>query len=336
MIVAMSAATDPRPAPRRARDIALWMLASSLAHGLGSQRASEVLTGHLNRIFHAVIAELDRFGGEVIYFSGDAITCWLDGDDGLRADRVRAGPLNVGQSFGPRYHIIKLLGVGGMGAVYQAWDSELNVVVALKVIRSEASLDRRAAEIREKQFKTELLLARQVTHPNVSRIFDIGKHAMPDGSELTFFTMELIDGESLADRLRSTGRVPLDEALPIVCQILSGVAAAHHKGIVHRDLKPSNVMLEPGDGEPRIVVTDFGIAYRGSDEATSALYTGEGDRMVGSPAYMAPEQMEGAAVSARTDIFIDGVRDFEPNAAAVLPQVEQHIQHLLRQHTSAE
>src|SRR5262249_18757714 len=130
------------------------------------------------------------------------------------------GPLRVGQSFSPRYHIIKVLGVGGMGAVYQAWDAELGVAVALKVIRTRAR--RSASSEAEKRFKQELLLARQVTHKNVVRIHDLGEI---DG--IKYITMPFVQGHDLATVLHNAGKLPIARALPIARQIAGGMGAAH-------------------------------------------------------------------------------------------------------------
>src|SRR5712691_1662346 len=145
-------------------------------------------------------------------------------------------PLTVGSAFGPRYQIISLLGIGGMGAVYRAWDAELSVAVALKVIRSDAR--RRASAETEKQFKNELLLARQVTHKNVVRIHDLGEI---DG--IKYITMPYVQGDDLATVLRRDGKLPLPRALRLAREIADALCAAHEAGVVHRDLKPANIMI---------------------------------------------------------------------------------------------
>ena len=142
-----------------------------------------------------------------------------------------AGPLHVGQSFGTRYHVIRLLGTGGMGSVYQAWDRELDVAVAVKVIRPEAMADPVAAQDIERRFKRELLLARQVTHRNVVRIHDIGEI---DG--IKYITMPYIEGADLTSILAREGRMPVGRTLSIARQVAAGLVAAHEAGVVHRDL----------------------------------------------------------------------------------------------------
>src|SRR5262249_12686058 len=148
------------------------------------------------------------------------------------------GPLAQGQQFGARYHIIRILGIGGMGAVYQAWDDELGVAVAIKVIRPEAMKDPRTAAEMERRFKRELVLARQGTHKNVVRIHDIGEI-----NGIKYITMDFVKGVDLASRLRLEGKLPVEEVLVICRSVVSGLTAAHAAGVVHRDLKPANIII---------------------------------------------------------------------------------------------
>ncbi len=161
------------------------------------------------------------------------------------------GVLAVGEAFGARYHIIRLLGAGGMGAVYQAWDAELGVAVAMKVIRPPSDEDAASIEELVRRFKRELLLSRQVTHPNVVRIHDLGEI---DG--IKYLTMTYIDGEDLSALLSRSGRLPLPRALVIAREVADGLRAAHQAGVVHRDLKPANIMIS----ESEALIMDFGIA----------------------------------------------------------------------------
>ena len=227
-----------------------------------------------------------------------------------------AGPLAVGQTFGTRYHIIKVLGVGGMGAVYQGWDTELSESVAIKVIRPEAIEDPSAALELEKRFKRELLLARQVTHRNVVRIHDLGE---VDG--IKYITMTYVDGTDLATWLKG-GPLDIPRTLKITRSIVEGLQAAHAAGIVHRDLKPANIMIR-GDGEALIM--DFGIARSTnapSDvsatpvldlpvnlRSSATMYTDAtmSGSIVGTVPYMAPEQARGKDVDQRTDIYALGL-----------------------------
>jgi eukaryotic-like serine/threonine-protein kinase len=201
-----------------------------------------------------------------------------------------------GQSIGKRYHVIRLLGVGGMGAVYQAWDEELGIAVALKVIRREASVEPGAAEAAERRFKREILLARAVTHKHVVRIHDLGE--TPDG--IRYISMPYVQGSDLAGLLRQQGRIPVARALSYLKQIVSGLVAAHEAGIVHRDLKPANIMI---DGDDQALIMDFGIARSSTDSARSG--------MVGTLAYMAPEQSRNGRVDQRADVYAVGMIAYE-------------------------
>jgi len=174
------------------------------------------------------------------------------------------GPLKPGQTFGPRYHIIRLLGVGGMGAVYHAWDTELSVSVAIKVIRPEIMANPQAGAEVERRFKRELLLARQVTHKNVVRIHDLGEI-----ERIKYITMSYVNGVDLATRLKEHDRLPIPEVMALARAMVSGLVAAHSAGVVHRDLKPANIMLGVnGD----TLIMDFGIA-RSSGGAADAAAT---------------------------------------------------------------
>jgi serine/threonine-protein kinase len=191
-----------------------------------------------------------------------------------------------------RYQILALLGAGGMGTVYRARDLELEENVALKVLRRELC---DAPGILER-FRREVKLARRVTHRNVARVFDIGEH---EGEK--FLTMELVEGEPLSAVLAREGALPVPRAAEIAAAIAEGLCSAHAAGVVHRDLKPDNVLMAR-DG--RVVITDFGIA-RGLLEIAGASSTM--GALLGTPAYMAPEQVEGRAdIDARADVYAFG------------------------------
>ncbi len=221
-------------------------------------------------------------------------------------------PIAVGYPFGSRYQIIRQLGVGGMGAVYQAWDQELSVVVALKVIRPEVAADPHAARMMERRFKQELLLARQVTHKNVVRIHDLGEI-----NGVKYITMPYIEGEDLAHILKREGKLPVRRVLKMARTMASGLAAAHEAGVVHRDLKPANIMID-ADGEAMIM--DFGVARstgairpsaeaaapRGSLPSIAGGHTLAG-MIVGTVEYMAPEQAKAQPVDHRADIYAFGL-----------------------------
>jgi tetratricopeptide (TPR) repeat protein/predicted Ser/Thr protein kinase len=219
------------------------------------------------------------------------------GELGASAAR-RAGPLKVGQAFGPRYHVIKLLGAGGMGAVYQAWDAELGVAVALKVIRTDRRRGTVSADA-EKRFKTELLLARQVTHKHVVRIHDINEI---DG--IKYITMPYVQGDDLGTVLRRDGKLPIARAMRLARQIAGGLQAAHEAGVVHRDLKPPNIMIGGSGDDEQALIMDFGISASATDETTAGT-------VIGTLEYMSPEQGTGKAVDARSDLYAFGVILYE-------------------------
>jgi serine/threonine protein kinase/tetratricopeptide (TPR) repeat protein/DNA-directed RNA polymerase subunit RPC12/RpoP len=233
---------------------------------------------------------------------------------GVTGGRSRVGgPVFLsGELVAGRYRIARFLAKGGMGEVYQAEDVELRQQVALKTVSAHIGDETSAIE----RFKREIALARQVTHPNVCRIFDLGQHllpALPDGTPLpaiTFLTMELLHGETLSQRLRREGRLSTDVALPIVEQMAAALEAAHRARIVHRDFKSENVFLVPGEDGGRAVVTDFGVA-RGAESSDhfAAQVTGLG--IVGTPAYMAPEQVENKEITAAADIYALGIVVYE-------------------------
>ena len=186
-----------------------------------------------------------------------------------------------------RYRVVRFIARGGMGEVYEVEDQELRERVAMKTVRPEAARDAVAIE----RFRREIQLARKVTHPNVCRIFDVSHHrdaAAPEG--FIFLTMELLSGETLAQRLKRAGPMSAREALPIARQIAQALDAAHQAGIVHRDLKPGNVMLAESRGAIRAVVTDFGLARleAGDGDSGHGLKLTAAAAVVGTPAYLAP------------------------------------------------
>ncbi len=205
------------------------------------------------------------------------------------------GPLNAGQSFGTRYHIIKALGAGGMGVVYQAWDAELGVAVALKVIRPEVLLDPGSAGEVERRFKRELVLARQVTHKHVVRIHDLGEL-----NGIKYLTMPFVEGENLADLLKRDGKVAVPRAIAIAKEVASGLSAAHEVGVVHRDLKPENIMITD---EGHALIMDFGISRSVGGTGTATAL----GAVMGTLEYMAPEQAQGQPVDHRADIYSFGL-----------------------------
>jgi serine/threonine-protein kinase len=246
--------------------------------------------------------------GDETRLSGDQATTtdtgWLTSSGSIDHGRFAPGTI-----LDNRYRVLGLLGRGGMGEVYRADDLRLGQQVALKFLPAVLSHD----PVRLAQFHNEVRTARQVSHPNVCRVYDIGEI---DGQ--LFITMEYVDGEDLSGLLRRIGRLPEDKGIEIARQICAGLAAAHERGILHRDLKPANIML---DGAGKVRVMDFSLAAVG--EVT--------DIRAGTPAYMAPEQLGGQEVTVRSDIYALGLvlyeiftgrRAFEAKTLSDL--VEQH------------
>ena len=211
-----------------------------------------------------------------------------------------------------RYRIIALIGRGGMGEVYRATDLKLRQPVALKFLPAALAADRVLLD----RFLNEVRIARQVSHPNVCRVYDIGEF---EGQH--YISMEYVDGEDLASLLRRIGRLPADKATDIARRLCAGLAAAHEKGVLHRDLKPANVML---DGRGHVLITDFGLA------GLAGQFQGA-DIRSGTPAYMAPEQLGSREVTARSDIYslglvlyemFTGRRPFEAGSVAELVRMQ--------------
>jgi eukaryotic-like serine/threonine-protein kinase len=215
--------------------------------------------------------------------------------------------LGAGDVLLDRFRLIRLVGRGGMGDVYEARDLRLHVTVALKTVR--ASLVG-GTELLDR-LRREVQLARAVTDPHVCRVFDFHEGVAPDGKPHSFVTMEFLVGETLAERLRS-GPFPARAALVLLRQMAAGLAAIHAKSLVHRDFKPGNVMLVAERAELRAVVTDFGIARLAStDDADTGWDQTATGAVIGTPAYMAPEQRCGGDVTARADIFSLGLVAYE-------------------------
>ena len=224
----------------------------------------------------------------------------MDGMSGWSAPAAQVGagsstPIELGRVLGHRYEILQMLGEGGMGTVYKARDREVDRLVALKVIRPELAQNADALH----RFKQELVLARQITHRNVIRIFDLG-----DADGLKFITMEFIDGRDLKSLIREKGKFTPEEAIQIVVQVCKALEASHAEGVIHRDLKPQNIMI---DEQGRVSVMDFGIA-RGMEAGGGMTQTGA---LVGTPEYMSPEQAKGQHLDARSDLFSLGIIFYE-------------------------
>ena len=209
------------------------------------------------------------------------------------ASHVRAqGRFLPGTLLGGRYRIVAMLGKGGMGEVYRADDLSLDQPVALKFLPESLALNEDAIA----RFRNEVRIARQVSHPNVCRVYDMGEM---EGQY--FLSMEYVDGEDLGSLLRRIGRLPTDKALEIARKLCAGLAAAHERGVLHRDLKPSNVML---DARGQVLLTDFGLAALAEGIDAAEIRNG-------TPAYMAPEQLAGDEVTVRSDIYALGLVLYE-------------------------
>ena len=231
----------------------------------------------------------------------------------------------VGQIVAGRYRILRFIGRGGMGEVFEAEDIELKEHVALKTVLPAVASDPDMIA----RFKQEIQLSRKISHPNVCRVFDLARHPVESSSPETtwFLTMEFLPGETLSARLQAASRMTVQEARPLVEQMAEALEAAHSAGVIHRDFKPSNVMLVPSAGGERAVVTDFGLArsHVEADEATNTL-TG---KVMGTLDYMAPELLSGAIATYGSDVYalgmvvyrmVAGVLPFpsEPLASAIL------------------
>jgi serine/threonine-protein kinase len=211
-----------------------------------------------------------------------------------------------------RYRIVALLGRGGMGEVYRANDLAVGQQVALKFLSAETASNDAARG----RFQNEVRIARQVSHPNVCRVYDLGE---VEGQ--LYLSMEYVDGEDLGSLLRRIGRLPSDKALEIARQLCAGLAAAHDKGVLHRDLKPANIML---NGRGEALITDFGLAAVADQVQSSEVRHG-------TPAYMAPEQLAGREVSVKSDLYglglvlyelFTGKRAFEAQTLAELVRMQ--------------
>src|SRR5271157_3034058 len=209
----------------------------------------------------------------------------------ISSSSVDEGRFVPGTMLAGRYRIAGLLGRGGMGEVYRATDLTLGQAVALKFLPETTARDERVLA----RFYNEVRIARQVAHPNVCRVYDIGQ---VDG--LHYISMEYVDGEDLGSLLRRIGRLPVDKALETARKLCAGLAAAHEKGVLHRDLKPANIMI---DGRGQVLIMDFGLAGLSGQL--------QGDIRSGTPAYMSPEQLAGTEVTIRSDIYSLGLVLYE-------------------------
>ncbi|MDW7759195.1 MAG: protein kinase [Acidobacteriota bacterium] len=221
----------------------------------------------------------------------------LSGEAGETLSETQILPwavLRTGDIFASRYQVIEQLGAGGMGRVYRVLDKKLDEEIALKLIKAEAAGDRKTLD----RFRAELKTARQVVHQNVARVFDLNE---TDG--MPFITMEYVRGENLRALIKKVGRLDASQAVPIAAQVCRGLAEAHRRGIIHRDLKPQNIMIDE-DGKAQIM--DFGLARLARSVELSEKGPAEG-----TPAYIAPEQIENRTVDHRADLYSLGIVLYE-------------------------
>jgi eukaryotic-like serine/threonine-protein kinase len=242
-------------------------------------------------------SDADTIFGAPAINPGDSPTIVGNVSQVIPGDYTETGQhvLTSGHLLAQRYEILSLLGEGGMGAVYKARDVELGRMVALKVIRPDLARNRAILD----RFKQELILATQVTHRNVVRIYDLG-----EAEGIKFITMEYVEGEDLAAIIHRRTKLPPQEAVAIIEQVCRALEAAHNVGVIHRDLKPQNIMRETGTS--RILVMDFGLAK--TLEGNRMTQTGA---MVGTMEYMSPEQALAGNLDQRSDIFSLGLIFYE-------------------------
>ena len=261
--------------------------------------------GILARSFSAMLEELKEKAALEEYVRSLSLNARTDAETVL-AGAVTLAPSGatgpgrgseprVGQLFASRYEIQSILGQGGMGIVYKAHDRDLDDVVAIKTLRSDAlSADPTLLD----RFKQEIRLARRITHPNILRTHDLG-----ETNGLRYLSMEFVKGITLKHLVEQDQMIPVPVALRIAKQICAGLAAAHEVGVIHRDIKPQNIIIEPTGG---LKVMDFGIARLTQDRGMTSTGT-----VVGTPDYMSPEQARGAALDFRSDIYSTGVLLYE-------------------------
>jgi serine/threonine protein kinase len=207
---------------------------------------------------------------------------------------------------GRRYEIRRFIARGGMGEVYEAFDQELQERVALKTVTATACDDLSAV----RRLKAEVQLARRVSHPNVCRIYDFGTHQGKEGTPpVSFLTMEFVEGETLGVRLRRAGALPVEDAVALAHGLLRGLAAAHAAGVLHRDFKSDNVLLRQDGAQLQPLISDFGLARALDHAAGQSSSSGRG--LVGTLAYMAPEQLEGQPYTTASDVYSFGLVWYE-------------------------
>lgn len=275
--------------------------------------------GELRAEVHAMLKERARPGlldGPIIAWGVMAPEDAVFEADQVAAHPKGARPLSRAETatlsgrvsvpiIGGRFRLLRRLGKGGMGEVFEAEDLTLNDRVALKMIRPEIASNPQTVA----RFKREILLGKRVAHPNVCRIHDLGSARSENGPEILFLTMEFLNGETLAARIRR-GPLSPHEALPFIQDMADGLSAAHHAGIIHRDFKSANVIVVDSKHRTRAVITDFGLAREIVEDGQSGALTKAGT-IAGTIGYMAPEQLRGENVSVAADIYAFGIVIYE-------------------------
>jgi HAMP domain-containing protein len=256
--------------------------------------------GTLANAFRAMLTDLRDKQALVEFLGGntpsDARTVRIDAVTGTMASALHQGGVTPGQRFAVRYEVKEMLGVGGMGMVFKAVDTELGEVIAIKTLKQELlSEDANALE----RFKSEIRLARRISHRNVVRTHDLGEF-----SGVYFITMEYVEGTTLKELVKRRGRLPIPVTLTVAKQLCRALEVAHEQGVIHRDIKPQNMVVEP-DGVLKVM--DFGIARLAKRQSGMT----EQGMVVGTPEYMAPEHLMGQEIDARADIYAAGCVIYE-------------------------
>ncbi len=256
--------------------------------------------GILSQAFKALVADLKAKAALVDYMmqaSGGAATQPIASvPTAVRA--VDGGQLKPGATFAGRYEVKEILGAGGMGVVYRAFDRELQEPVAIKTLRPEAMA---GGSVALDRFKQEIRLARRIAHRNVVRTYDLGEE-----NGMYYLTMEYVEGTSLKQLITSRGKLPVTVALTVGKQLCRALEVAHAEGVIHRDIKPQNIVVEPSGF---LKVMDFGIARLANPPQGKGLT--EAGTSIGTPDYMSPEQLSGAELDPRSDLYAAGVVLFE-------------------------
>jgi serine/threonine-protein kinase len=253
--------------------------------------------GTLAGAFRAMLADLREKQALVEFLSGsvsgEAMTVQMAQMRPSLQQAVHDAGITPGSRFAVRYDVKEVLGVGGMGTVFKALDTELGEVIAIKTLKQDfLQQDPTALE----RFKSEIRLARRISHRNVVRTHDLGEN-----SGIYFITMEYVEGKSLKELIRARGRLPLAITLSVGKQLARALEVAHEQGVIHRDIKPQNMVVEP-DGVLKVM--DFGIARLAARKADTGMT--QAGTVIGTPEYMAPEQLSGAEVDHRVDIYAAG------------------------------